>query len=549
VNFERLLTRLSALRGSFTTAQLASLGAAFVLVVTVVVGAAYWLNTPTYRVLFSDLDPESAARVTERLRAQDVPFQLTEAGRTVLVPEPRIDELRLDFATSGLPSSGRMGFEIFDSTQFGATEFLEQVNFRRALEGEIARSIATLSEVAAARVHLSMAKDRLFGEQAQPAKASVVLKLRSNRPPAAPFVAGIASLVAAAVEGLQPESVVIIDTFGRPLARPAQDDGAPLGAAQVERQQLYEQQLAARVVSLLEPVVGEGHVRVNVAAQLHQAAEDQTEERWDPATVVRSRETTLEGSAGASAQQGVAGTRANLPGPVPPGSNEPNPPTLAQASTSPTVTNPLRTMQRENFEISRTTRHTVRPSGGVARLSVAVLVDDEQVTEKDGSGNSVSKTRPRDPAQLQKLHQLVTSAVGLDTTRGDLLTVENIAFNEPAAEVVPEPGVLQRVGTHVPDAVRLLVVLGLGVLAFFLIGRPLVQRVIEVRPLDDASMPRRLPRTVEELEGEMAGQLEAGPVAADRRLPALSKRLSTLTQKEPEVAARLVRSWLLEEKK
>jgi flagellar M-ring protein FliF len=234
---------------------------------------------------------------------------------------------------------------------------------------------------------------------------------------------------------------------------------------------------------------------------------------------------------------------------VPPGSNEPNPPTLAQASTSPTVTNPLRTMQRENFEISRTTRHTVRPSGGVARLSVAVLVDDEQVTEKDGSGNPVSKARPRDPAQLQKLHQLVTSAVGLDTTRGDLLTVENIAFNEPAPEVVPEPGVLQRVSPHVPDAVRLLVVLGLGVLAFFLIGRPLVQRVIEVRPLDDASMPRRLPRTVEELEGEMAGQLEAGPVAADRRLPALSKRLSTLTQKEPEVAARLVRSWLLEEKK
>ncbi len=155
---------------------------------TVVVGAAYWLNTPTYRVLFADMDPESAARVTERLRAQDVAFQLAEGGRSVLVPEQRLDELRLDFATTGLPSSGRMGFEIFDATQFGATEFLEQVNFRRALEGEIARSIATSSEVAAARVHISMAKDRLFGEQAQPAKASVVLKLRVEPPAAAPFV-------------------------------------------------------------------------------------------------------------------------------------------------------------------------------------------------------------------------------------------------------------------------------------------------------------------------------------------------------------------------
>lgn len=549
MNLERLLTRLKALRGNFTTTQLASLAAAFVLVVTVVVGAAYWLNTPSYRVLFADMDPESAARVTERLRAQDVAFRLAEGGRSVLVPEQRLDELRLDFATTGLPSSGRMGFEIFDATQFGATEFLEQVNFRRALEGEIARSIATLSEVAAARVHLSMAKDRLFGEQAQPAKASVVLKLRSNRPPAAPFVAGIASLVAAAVEGLQPESVVIIDTFGRPLARPASDGDSPLGTAQVERQQLYEQQLGSRVVALLEPVVGEGRVRVNVAARLHQDAEDQTEERWDPTTVVRSRETMMEGSAAAAAQQGVAGTRANLPGPVPPGSNEPSPPTLAQASSAPAVTNPLRTTQRENFEISRTTRHIVRPSGGVARLSVAVLVDDEHVSEKDGTGSVVAKTRSRDPAQLQKLHQLVTSAVGLDTTRGDLLTVENIAFNDPVSEPLPEPGLLQRVGPHVTDALRLLVVLALGVLAFFVIGRPLVRRVIEVRPMDVASMPRRLPRTVEEIEGELAGQLEAGIVGGDRRLPALSRKLGSLAQKEPEVAARLVRSWLLEEKK
>ncbi len=214
------------------------------------------------------------------------------------------------------------------------------------------------------------------------------------------------------------------------------------------------------------------------------------------------------------------------------------------------MTNPLRTTQRENFEISRTTRHIVRPSGGVARLSVAVLVDDEHVSEKDGTGSVVAKTRPRDPAQLQKLHQLVMSAVGLDTTRGDLLTVENIAFNDPVAELLPEPGMLQRVGPHVTDALRLLVVLALGVLAFFVIGRPLVRRVIAGPPhgrcVDArAACPARSRRS----RASSPDSSRRQPSGGDRRLPALSRKLGSLPRRNLRVAARLVRSWLLEEKK
>ena len=192
---------------------------AFVGVVGIVVGSAYWVNAPTYTLLYADLDPESASAVVTKLKAANTPYLLEQGGRTVLVPASRVDELRLDLASQGLPTSGRIGFEIFDRTSFGTTEFLEHVNYRRALEGELARTIGTIGEVASARVHIALAKESLFAGAAEQSKASVVLKLRNNRPLAPSTIAGIAGLVAASVESLRPESVVIVDTFGRPLSR------------------------------------------------------------------------------------------------------------------------------------------------------------------------------------------------------------------------------------------------------------------------------------------------------------------------------------------
>lgn len=548
MNFDSLLARLRTLGRTFTTAQLLSIGAAFVLVVAVVAGGAWWLNAPTYRVLFSDMDAESAAQVTSRLRDQKVPFKLTDGGRAILVPDGQVDQLRLDFAALGMPLSGRIGFEIFDRTQFGATEFLEQVNFRRALEGELARTIATLAEVSGARVHIAMAKTSLFGQREQPAKASVILKLRHNKPLAPQTVQGIASLVSAAVEGLRPEAVVIVDTFGRPLARPTDDEGEPLGSVQIERQQRFERELAARVVALLEPVVGEGRVRVNVAARLHHDAEDRVEEQWDPNTVVRSRALTQE-SGGTALAQGIAGARANLPGPVPPGSNEPAPPVLAQATAAPEGS-AVRSSETTNYEVSKIVRHTTRPRGDIARLSVAVLVDDDHVVSKSAQGAPSRATRPRDAAEMQKISALVASAVGLDPSRGDQLTVENIAFDEPTVEEPEAPGVLERYGEELNEILRIVAVLVLGGMAFLLLGRPLVRRVAVATPVEPAALPAELPKTIADLEGEIEAQLEAQALSKvpDRRLPVLSKRLSAITQREPEAAARLVRTWLLEDK-
>jgi flagellar M-ring protein FliF len=457
-------------------------------------------------------------------------------------------------SAEGLPTSGRIGFEIFDRTQFGATEFMEQVNLRRALEGEIARTIATIAEIASARVHIAMAKESLFQTQQQPAKASVIVKLRyANRPLAPATVAGIASLVASAVEGLRPEHVVVMDSFGRPLSQPGTDASEPLGSAEIERQQRFERDLGTRVAALLEPVVGRDRVRVNVAARLNPDTEDRVEEQWDPNTVVRSRSVTQENGSATSGAGGVAGARANVPGPVPPGSNTPAAQTLAQAAPVVPVPTPVRSSETTNFEIGKVVRHTIRPRGDVSRISVAVILDDDHVAKKNKDGKIAYVSQPRNPAEIQKIHGLVAAAVGLDPSRGDQLTVENISFDEPIVEDVPAPGFIERFGGGFKEFGRVAVVLILGLVAVLAVGRPLLQRGLSTRGKTTVEEvpPKQLPKTIQELEGEIEAQLDAQLSARlpDRRMPVLTKRLTGLAEKEPESAARLVRTWLLEDRK
>ncbi|MGE3510874.1 MAG: flagellar basal-body MS-ring/collar protein FliF, partial [Vicinamibacterales bacterium] len=182
MNLEQVLAQLKRMTGALTGGQLATMGVVFVAVVGLVGGSAYWINTPSYVLLYADMDAEAAGDLVTRLKNDKIPYQLDNGGRAVRVPAERVDELRLELASQGLPTSGRIGFEIFDRTQFGATEFLEHVNYRRALEGELARTIATIGQVQTARVHIAMAKDSLFTTGSEPAKASDVLKLRNSTP-------------------------------------------------------------------------------------------------------------------------------------------------------------------------------------------------------------------------------------------------------------------------------------------------------------------------------------------------------------------------------
>jgi flagellar M-ring protein FliF len=548
-NFDQLLSRLKALGSALSTRQLVSLVVAVVAVAALVGGTSWWVTRPTYTLLFEDMDQAAAAEVVAKLDAQKIQYELAPGGRGVRVPTTQVDRLRLDFSAEGLPSSGRIGFEIFDRTAFGQTEFLEHVNYRRALEGEIARTISTISEVSSARLHIAMAKDSLFGAREQPAKASVILKLRNpGRPLAAATVTGITNLVAASVEGLRPEAVVVMDSFGRPLARPPADDEAPLGAAQAERQRSMERDLSDRLVTLLEPVVGDDRVRVNVAVRLSAASEEQTEEKWDPTQpVIRSRQLTTDGAVG-STVGAVAGARGNLPPTataegVPP----PTPPTPVLTSGS------GRGSETTNYEISRTTRHTVKPSGDVARLSVAVILDDELVVKKDANGTASRTTRARKPEELQKIQGLVAAAVGLDTNRGDQLTVENIAFDAAPPEEPEPPTFIEQYGPAAGEGAKVVGVLLLAGLVVLVVIKPVIQaalggpKAIALAAGGPAGAP--LPRTVQDIEGEIEAQLMA---AAEQKkletvkMPVLTKKANAIVQNEPEAAARLLRSWIAE---
>lgn len=550
MNPEQLLAHFKRLTASLSTQQLLTLAGVFVAVVGVLVGSAYYINTPTYTVLFSDLDGESANSVVARLKTDKVQYVLDEGGRTVRVPAEKVDELRLAFTSQGMPASGRIGFEIFDRTAFGTTEFLEHVNYRRALEGELARTIGTISEVSSARVHIAMAKESLFTSETQQAKASVVLKLKGRKPLAPQTIAGITGLVAASVEDLRPESVVVLDTFGRSLTPRADGDDEASGL-NLDKQQRLERDLTAKVVAMLEPVVGEGRVRVNVAARLNADSTEETEESWDSASVLRSKQSSSDiGATPATVTNpapAVAGARANTPPPAG---------TVVQtiAPTGPGAPS-QRLSESTNFEIPRRTRHTISPSGQVARLSVAVLVDDDRTTDtaKDGKP-AAPAARPAE--QMKKIHDLAASAVGFDEERGDQLTVENISFDDNIADAPEVPKtMLQKVTTVVQSdqmqgAGRTLGVLLLSVLAFFLFLKPVMNRALA--PEHTVSLPpvpagaaiaagAAVMPTVADLEGAVIDPASGKDM---RRLPALTREVAKLAEEQPESMARLVRSWI-----
>jgi flagellar M-ring protein FliF len=565
VNPEQMLAHLKRLSSTLSPRQLVTLGVAFVAVVGVVAGSAYWINAPSYSLLATDMDAESAQAIVGKLKTAKVAYLLEDGGRTIRVASDRVDDLRLEISSQGMPSAGRIGFEIFDRTAFGTTEFLEHVNYRRALEGELARTIGTINDVQSARVHISMAKESLFASDAQQAKASVVLKLRDRKPLSASTVSGITGLVAASVESLRPESVVVLDTFGRPLSRQSSDDADANSGLQLDKQRQLEHDLSAKVVSLLEPLVGVGHARVNVTARLDGNSLEETDEQWDPTTVLRSRQMSMDGGGsfvagvpgsggGAAGVGGIAGARANAPQNL---TTAPAPAAAAPASPA-TSQGPTRSTENTSYEVSRKTTHRISPRGQVARLSVAVVLDDDhpaaqgtQAATTATAGKAQSK--PRTPESLKNIERLVASSVGLDADRGDEVTVVNMAFADDGSDVpLPAPTVWQRVGPLVSsggavfEVGRILAVLGLAAFAFLGIIRPMAANALKLPAavaVAGALGPGQAVATVAELESQIEADLDAA-ARGPRRLNALTKRLGKTAEQEPEQVARLVRSLL-----
>jgi flagellar M-ring protein FliF len=488
-----------------------------------------------YAYLYTELSTEDTAAVVEKLKAGQVPYRLDASGTRVEVPESRVHELRLELASAGLPRGGGVGFEIFDKSQLGSTEFEQQVNLRRALEGELSRSIGTLRGVQAARVHLVIPERRLFVSGQERASASVVLKLRTPEAATREEIAGIVHLVASAVPGLSRDRVSVVSADGVTLHRPTFDGEANTGSGDLAEQgQLLGSQLEVAVREQLERVVGPGlaDVRVNVA--INPATREKTSELYDKDTIALRSEHKVEEMTGGNqlAIAGVPGAESNLP----------------DAKTSDAMPTPapvgsggvFRRTQTRNWEVDRVVEKTSTPPGEVARLSVAVLVDQNRVVK---GGKSV--VVPRTQEELLALEDMVKKAVGFDATRGDSLTLKALAFHhDDMGDVAKfsEPPPWRR---YLPFAVlAAVVVVALGVFSVRSRGDKklaAVQRAAELKAAQRAAAALPTPAATAVLPDALSEHLLEAAPAVDYRARALE-----LAGKDPATASLVLKGWLAE---
>ena len=423
---QKLLARLSA-------GQKTSLVAVALLVVAGITGLTRWRHEADFRPLYTGLSAEDAGPVVEKLKQSGTEYRLSENGATVLAPSEKVPELRLQMAASGLPKSGRIGFELFDKTNFGMTDFAEHVNYRRALEGELERSIASLAEVEQARVHLTFPKDSVYLEDRQPAKASVVLGLHPGARLSPQNVMAVCNLVASAVEGLAPEAVSVIDTRGDLLHRPrrsAPGSGLDESEGNLEYREMVEKSLVAKIQATLDPLLGAERFRATVTADCDFSSGQQSEESYDPSHSVMVSSHKSEEIAPAAYAGGVPGTASNLPHPP--------------ARTAGVLSGGSRRSEEIDYQSSRTVRQTKIPQGEVKRLSVALLIDQD--VRWEGRAPHLQRVlTPPSADKLKAIHDLVAGAINFNAARGDQLIVETLPFEAtldsepPEAEPAPAP--------------------------------------------------------------------------------------------------------------
>ena len=485
-------------------------------------GLTWYAMSPDWRTLYMNLDSDDARQIGVTLAQAQIPFEPSPDGAGILVPAADLDKARLATAAKGGVKSGRLGFEIFDKPNWVGSEFDEQVNYQRALEGELEHTVGTLSDVQSARVHLVLAHDSLFQGEERPAKASVVLKLRrSTLADGEPEA--IRNLVASAVDGLTPDHVVLVDASGNLPLGPKTPEGIRLGA---------EQALEEKLISTLEPVTGAGNVRASVALDYDETAMDETSEVYDPdktATLAMQRTDQTTGAQPVAA--GVPGTASNAPNtqalPVYP--HETTPPQTAKSESS-------------TYGVSKTVRHTVENPGRVRRLTAAIVVNDRMITP--ATKNHAAVWQPRSADELRNLAALAQAAVGFDTARGDVVTVEDLAFD--ANQGQPPAGVSGQIldsAENSPMLVKSLALLaGLFVVVAFAV-RPAIRHA-------GAALAVRGPQKAagRELAASPTAALsspEPAPMDPERqRNQEIYEQVTGHIKREPTQSSRLLQSWI-----
>ena len=501
----------------------------------IVVGAVLWifvglLSQPKYVVLYSGLRSEEAQNLASRLAAKNISHQISADGGSLLVPDDKLDASRLETAAAGLPRSTRLGFELFDTPNWAGSDFTEKVNYQRALEGELERTLATLSEVEAVRVHLVMPQESLFTEQQHDAKAAVILKTRSGHLSEQAQQA-IPQLVASAVDRLRPENVTVVDADSNtPLLH--NRDGANGRAFGVD------EELAKTLVQTLEPVVGADHVRASVHVEYDLGSSEDTQETYDPKTTATLTQEHSEESSTGAAPVGVPGTASNVPTSTAPAT----PAATAEQSSS--------RSDATTYAVSKSLHHSVEPPGRIRRIAAAVLVDDVVETTQQ-AGKSITTRRKRTADEMKQIEQLAQAAIGVDPQRGDVLAVENLSFQQAPAETIVPPSKTEHLRRLVEPWTWMLRYAGL--VALFLVVYWMILRPVKKQAL---AAFRELPgRVTSRLAPPAAGtgvtvQLAPGASTLEsggNRATQLKRVLSEKIKAEPESASRLVQGWVQQE--
>jgi flagellar M-ring protein FliF len=466
-------------------------------IVALLVGGWLWTQTPDYKVLFSNVSNSDGGAIIASLQQLNVPYKFAEGGTAILVPADHVHDARLTLAAQGLPKGGLVGFELMENQKFGTSQFLEQVNFQRALEGELARSIQSLTAVDSARVHLAMGKQSVFIREQQKPSASVLVNLYAGRVLDPQQVNAVRHLVSSSVPNLPVSSVTVVDQQGNLLSKTDEaDTGTGLNPRQLKYLEAVEQSYIGRIEAILTPILGKENVRAQVAADVDFAQSERTDETYKPnqepgSSSIRSQQSSESSSSG-QIEGGVPGALSNQPpmpatAPIttPPGSplsqtprtDGTQPAAAAAQENTPKAPTSARKDATINYELDKTIQHVRKPVGGIKRLSVAVVVNYRKVMDQNGQATS----KPLTDAQQVQITDLVKEAMGFNMERGDTLNVVNSPFTDAEEEALPELPLWKQ-----PEMIELAQQIGknlliAGLILYLVLGvlRPMLKRATQ----------------------------------------------------------------------
>lgn len=494
-------------------------------------GAWMWSQTPDYRTLYTNVSDRDGAAIVAALQQMNVPYKLAEHGGAILVPATHVHEVRLRLAGQGLPRGSAVGFELMENARLGTSQFLEQVNYQRALEGELARSVQSLASVAAARVHLALSRSTSFVRETQKPSASVLVNLHPGRTLEPSQVSAITHLVSSSVPGLPPQNVTVVDQAGRLLSSPGGADDLEPG--QLKYVQELEQSYAQRIEAILAPVVGAANVRAQVTADVDFSRVERAEETYRPnqgansEPAVRTQHLVESTDGGGSIAAGIPGALSNQP--PGPSSAPIDGKAAPQAAAAGVASGSRRKESSVAYELDRTIRHVRQPVGTLRRVSAAVVIN----YRKEALPGGKSEMKPLPEAQMAQITSLVKEAIGFSEARGDTVNVANTRFVEPEQETLPPVPLWRQPETLVlaKEIGKHLLIAGVILFLFLSVLRPLLKRLSQ--PLAPALAA--------------PADAQGAALAAPRPATSFEENLDMarqLARQEPKLVANVVKNWV-----